>query len=126
MTNVRSQRPETLALEAVTSGRRFGLLGFFGGMPTRGLSVHAGCAWVAALGLVLPNSLRAQTFPSPTRTDIPPSASLPATSIQPNSPILRIDEIEVELVWLANPATFPLNLGARATGSKLEVRGVVP
>jgi hypothetical protein len=38
----------------------------------------------------------------------------------------RLEEMKVELAWLADPATFSLSLGARAVGANLEVRGYVP
>jgi hypothetical protein len=38
----------------------------------------------------------------------------------------RLAEIQVEIAWLADPATFPYYLEARAVSSGLEVRGYVP
>jgi hypothetical protein len=38
----------------------------------------------------------------------------------------KLAEMKVELAWLADPATFPYRLGARADGAALEVRGYVP
>jgi hypothetical protein len=38
----------------------------------------------------------------------------------------KLAEMKVELAWLADPATFPYRLGARADGASLEVRGYVP
>jgi hypothetical protein len=36
------------------------------------------------------------------------------------------DEIQVELAWLADPATFPCRLGAYLDGDTLKIRGFVP
>src|SRR5262245_5358606 len=38
----------------------------------------------------------------------------------------RAIEIEIELAWMADPATFPYHLQARAKGNRLELRGTVP
>jgi hypothetical protein len=38
----------------------------------------------------------------------------------------RVTEVNVEIAWLADPATFPYYLEARATANQLEVRGYVP
>ncbi len=39
---------------------------------------------------------------------------------------LRLEEMKVELAWLADIAAFPYYLGARASGETLSVRGYVP
>lgn len=38
----------------------------------------------------------------------------------------RLEEMKVELAWLAHPSTFPYQLVARANGSLLEVHGYLP
>jgi hypothetical protein len=39
---------------------------------------------------------------------------------------LRLEEMKVELAWLADIAAFPYHLGARASGETLTLRGYVP
>jgi hypothetical protein len=38
----------------------------------------------------------------------------------------RLEEMKVEMAWLANPATFPYPMAARTVDGELEVRGEVP
>jgi hypothetical protein len=38
----------------------------------------------------------------------------------------KLEELQVELALLSNPATFPYSLGAKRTDANLEVRGYVP
>jgi BON domain len=42
------------------------------------------------------------------------------------APATDLDEVQVELAWLATPATFHCGLGARVVADVLEVRGYVP
>ncbi len=66
----------------------------------------------------------------------PPASAPPAASKPPQqstaarTPVTedvnRTREIAVELNWLADPVTFPYQLGARVNGQALEIRGYVP
>ncbi len=49
----------------------------------------------------------------------------PATKVPLPDP-RRVMEVNVEIAWLADPATFPYYLEAHATANQLEVRGYVP
>ena len=66
-----------------------------------------------------------------------PAGGLPGTPVQAGGPVAviapvpldadhaRLEEIKVELGWLANPATFPYQLRAQAQGATLEIHGYV-
>lgn len=79
----------------------------------------------SALGLARP----ALAQPSPYVTSGPAEqVSVPTdpTGVPPESLNGHLEEMKVELAWLADVATFPCPIGARAVGGKLEVRGFVP
>jgi hypothetical protein len=78
-----------------------------------------------ALGLVSPALAQSShavgmNAPAPAPRTVEP-AKVPAPASE-----ATLDEIQVELAWLANAATFHHTLGARVVGGSMEVRGCVP
>ena len=83
--------------------------------------VRWGLLAAGALGLAGPSLAQAPAGaagPAPTRAAVAPAA--------PKDEGARLEAIQVELAWLADPLTFPYPLTARPAGGTLEVRGEVP
>ncbi len=77
-------------------------------------------ALAAVLMLGLPAGAQGQRLLDVAKT---PSQAGPApTGESPQ----RVTEILIELAWLADPATFPYFLEARAEGTRVEIHGTVP
>jgi hypothetical protein len=77
-----------------------------------------------------PDTRQAPT-PFPTRAPLtaptpePPRADWPGDRTE-LTPVGRMEEMKVEMAWLADAATFAYPLSARCTGNALEVRGYLP
>jgi len=93
----------------------------------RGKLERAGWALLAGtLGMV--NPALAQHYPSPAGGERVHQTSIlkPGTAAVVSEDGARLEEMKVELAWLANPSTFPYQLVARANSRVMEVHGYLP
>jgi hypothetical protein len=82
---------------------------------------------LAATALGLANPLHAQAPPPSALPSVPLPGKLPDHSqFRPVEREGVPDAAQVELAWLADPATFSCHLGATVVGNTLEIKGYVP
>jgi hypothetical protein len=81
----------------------------------------AGWALAGTLGLTGPAAAQVSSY----QASSPPAAAPAAAPAQADA-LVRLEAIQIELAWLADPVTFPYNLGVYPAGPTFEVRGFVP
>lgn len=84
-------------------------------------------SWALAGTLGLAGPVAAQVASKPLAAPVPANAVRSEAAAPGQTDTQgRLESIQIELAWLADPVTFPYNLGVYPSGSSFEVRGFVP